>query len=159
MRFDNCLALQKSFLEQETCLENIISYTDGLRNDIYVGDKVLAPVGEDGRYGSGVLVEGVDLRKGQSEGKVLVLRKLLQSVLIMVCMFAFYLPCSFPIDGPVANFCSFLSETFSLHRLIINSAMCSFSISNFFTSLRISQPPVTTFSSTHLFPILIKNEI
>ena len=69
MKFDDCPALYSRNLQQETPLKNMISYEDALRNDIHVGDKVLAPFKEDGRYEPGTVVEGFDLRKNKQEGK------------------------------------------------------------------------------------------
>ena len=56
-------------MQQETLLLNMISYQDALQNDIHVGEKVLAPFKEDGKYEPGTVVEGADIRKGQPDGK------------------------------------------------------------------------------------------
>lgn len=62
VKFDDCPALSARYLEQETPLENIISYEDALRNDISVGEKALVPFRDDGKYGPATVVGGYDLR-------------------------------------------------------------------------------------------------
>ena len=71
MKFENCPALISKHLVQDIALKNIISYEDALRNDIYVGEKVLVPVGDDGRYKPGTVVEGFDMRKSKRAGRFL----------------------------------------------------------------------------------------
>ena len=68
VKFDDCPAIFASHVVQDTALRNIISYEDALRNDISVGEKVLAPVGDDGKYKPGTVVEGVDIRKTKQLG-------------------------------------------------------------------------------------------
>ena len=69
MKFDDCPALSARYLEQETPLENIISYEDALRNDISVGEKALVPFRDDGKYGPATVVGGYDLRNADHKGK------------------------------------------------------------------------------------------
>ena len=68
VKFDDCPAILSSHIVQDTALKNIISYEDALRNDISVGEKVLVPVGNDGKYKPGTVVEGVDIRKTKQLG-------------------------------------------------------------------------------------------
>ena len=72
---------------QSTLLRNMISYEDALRNDIHVGEKVLAPVCNDGKYEPGTVVEGYDIRKTGGLGnwenlKALSVPKLLVTAII-----------------------------------------------------------------------------
>ena len=68
VKFDDCPALLSRHEVQSTYLKNMISYEDALRNDIHVGEKVLAPVCMDGKYEPGTVVEGYDIRKTKDSG-------------------------------------------------------------------------------------------
>lgn len=67
VEFDQCLALRKPHL-QEVALFDMIAYKDAVRHHVCIGDKVLAPWQDDGRYGPGSVLDGVDRRDVQTKG-------------------------------------------------------------------------------------------
>ena len=46
----------------------MIAYKDAIRHHVCIGDKVLAPWQDDGRYGPGTVLDGVDRRDLQPQG-------------------------------------------------------------------------------------------
>ena len=69
MEFDQCPALRKPHL-QEVALFDMVAYKDAIRHHVCIGDKVLAPWQNDGRYGPGTVLDGVDRRDVQPQGKL-----------------------------------------------------------------------------------------
>ncbi|KAJ7333601.1 hypothetical protein OS493_017143 [Desmophyllum pertusum] len=67
VEFDQCPALRKPHL-QEVALFDMIAYKDAIRHHVCIGDKVLAPWQNDGRYGPGTVLDGVDRRDLQPQG-------------------------------------------------------------------------------------------
>jgi len=67
VEFDQCPALRKPHL-QEVPLFDMIAYKDAIRHHVCIGDKVLAPWQNDGRYGPGTVLDGVDRRDLQPQG-------------------------------------------------------------------------------------------
>lgn len=67
VEFDKCPALCKPHL-QEVALFDMIAYKDAIRHHVCIGDKVLAPWQNDGRYGPGTVLDGVDRRDVQPQG-------------------------------------------------------------------------------------------
>lgn len=83
MRFDDCLALYPHQLEQKVPLQNMISYEAALRSNVNVGEKVLVPLKDDGRYGPGTVVEDIGLNKteeGENENFHLLLPRISYSI-------------------------------------------------------------------------------
>ena len=69
VEFDQCPALRKPHL-QEVALFDMVAYKDAIRHHVCIGDKVLAPWQNDGRYGPGTVLDGVDRRDVQPQGKL-----------------------------------------------------------------------------------------
>lgn len=46
----------------------MVAYKDAIRHHVCIGDKVLAPWQNDGRYGPGTVLDGVDRRDVQPQG-------------------------------------------------------------------------------------------
>ena len=46
----------------------MMAYKDDIRSHVSWGDKVLAPWQKDGRYGPGVVLDGIERRDGVNEG-------------------------------------------------------------------------------------------
>jgi len=67
VEFNQCPALRKPHL-QEVPLFDMIAYKDAIRHHVCIGDKVLAPWQNDGRYGPGTVLDGVDRRDLQPQG-------------------------------------------------------------------------------------------
>lgn len=67
VEFEKCPALRKPHL-QEVPLFDMIAYKDAIRHHVCIGDKVLAPWQNDGRYGPGTVLDGVDRRDLQPHG-------------------------------------------------------------------------------------------
>ena len=67
VEFDQCPAFRKPHL-QEVALFDMIAYKDAIRHHVCIGDKVLAPWQNDGRYGPGTVLDGVDRRDLQPQG-------------------------------------------------------------------------------------------
>ena len=67
--FDQCPALCKPHL-QEVALFDMVAYKDAIRHHVCIGDKVLAPWQNDGRYGPGTVLDGVDRRDVPPQGKL-----------------------------------------------------------------------------------------
>ena len=70
VEFNQCPALRKPHL-QEVPLFDMIAYKDAIRHHVCIGDKVLAPWQNDGRYGPGTVLDGVDRRDLQPQGTVM----------------------------------------------------------------------------------------
>lgn len=67
VKFDACSTVRKAVV-QETSVHHMIAYKDAIRSHVALGDKVLAPWQQDGCYGPGTVLEGVDRRDAQTEG-------------------------------------------------------------------------------------------
>jgi len=67
VEFEQCPALCKPHL-QEVTLFDMVAYKDAIRQHVCIGDKVLAPWQNDGRYGPGTVLDGVDRRDVQPQG-------------------------------------------------------------------------------------------
>ena len=70
IKFESCPGLRKT-TPQEISVHNMIAYKDAFRLNISLGDKVLAPWQDDGRYGPGTVLDGYERRNTQYEGKLI----------------------------------------------------------------------------------------
>ena len=68
IKFESCPGLRKT-APQEISVHNMIAYKDAFRLNISLGDKVLAPWQDDGRYGPGTVLDGYERRNTQYEGR------------------------------------------------------------------------------------------
>ena len=68
IKFESCPGLRKT-APQEISVHNMIAYKDAFRVNISLGDKVLAPWQDDGRYGPGTVLDGYERRNTQYEGR------------------------------------------------------------------------------------------
>lgn len=80
----------------------MIAYKDAIRHHVCIGDKVLAPWQDDGRYGPGTVLDGVDRRDVQPQGMHSVQCSILQSCYLGL-------------------FVTLLDKTQSLHQRTTNS--------------------------------------
>ena len=67
IKLESCPGLRKPAL-QEISVHNMIAFKDAFRQNISLGDKVLAPWQNDGRYGPGTVLDGFERRDTQIEG-------------------------------------------------------------------------------------------
>ena len=69
---------------QDVGLHDMVAYKDAVRHHVCLGDKVLAPWQPDGRYGPGTVLDGVDRRDPQPEGKVNLLNNF-RNFFLLIC--------------------------------------------------------------------------